>query len=146
MPIDSVDIEACIASSDIRVTFTHRNDNLLSWRSFGSHFNFRFDYIWFVDDIVDLNNFLKSSGWKHVLDVENVFDVNLWSLSIKLFDCWFSQIDFLWLQWILRWAWFRTSKHCFGGSSKAFWHTLLNQFVIIICAESILARLIDGIN
>jgi len=56
MSIDSINIEACIVSNDIKVTFTHGTDNLLSWRSFGSYFNFRFDYTQFVDDIVDLNN------------------------------------------------------------------------------------------
>ena len=30
MSIDSVDIEACIASNDIRVTFTYENNDLLS--------------------------------------------------------------------------------------------------------------------
>jgi len=52
MPIDSVDMEAHIAFNDDSVTFTYRNNNLLFWRSFGNHFDFRFDYTWFVDNIV----------------------------------------------------------------------------------------------
>jgi len=58
MPIGVINMKVCIASNNIRIVLTHKDDDLLSQRSLGGHFDFWFDHTQFVDNIVDFNNFL----------------------------------------------------------------------------------------
>ena len=58
MPINVIDMEVCIAPNDVGIILTHRDNDLLSQRSLGSHFDFQFDYTQFVNNIVDFNDFL----------------------------------------------------------------------------------------
>ena len=145
MPIDIIDMEVCIASNDVGIVLTHRDDDLLSWRFLGGHFDFQFHHTWFVDNIVDFNNFLGGWSRKHVPDVDDIFDVDFGSLSIRLSSSGCSQIIFFWLQWVLRWAHIRL-WHCFGSLGRVFWYAMSNQFFIIISNKPITAQLVDDIN
>ena len=58
MPTDIVNIKACIASNRFGIVLAHGNNDLLSQKSLGSHFNLWFDHIGF-DNAVNFNDILR---------------------------------------------------------------------------------------
>ena len=97
MIVNISDESVSIIDNNTCIRLIHKNDDLFPQWFFSSYLNTRFDWLWYVKNIVDFHYFLQRKAWKSIFNMDDVFHIQFWSLSI-----WFLVISFSWQFWLFQ--------------------------------------------